>query len=156
MVIRKAKIKVARTISILRKKTFNKINKKDYPKEFVIFLNKDNNTKSIINKMKKRDMFCYIKNNKILGVVDLEGNKIGGLFIRHNYIKKGIGRELLIFIENHAKKKGISTVKLYSTKYAFPFYKKFGYRFIKKSYWTIKKDNITNEARTYLMKKILK
>ena len=84
MKIRKAKKEDARKIHLLRKKTFEKINSKDYSKEIIEVLNKKNSPKAIIEKMQKREMFCLTEKNKILGTIDLEGNKVGGLFIRWN------------------------------------------------------------------------
>ncbi len=40
-------------------------------------------------------MFCITENNKILGIIDLEKNKIGGLFVKYNYINKGIGKKII-------------------------------------------------------------
>jgi N-acetylglutamate synthase-like GNAT family acetyltransferase len=73
-------------------------------------------------------MFCLKKENEIIGCIDLEKNKIGGLFIKHNHIKKGYGKKLMKFIENYARKKQIKKLSLLSTKYALPFYKKLGYK----------------------------
>ena len=132
MIIRKAKPVDAKEISDLRRKTFNKINAKDYSKKHVEELNKKNTQKIILGKMKERDMFCITNNDKILGVIDLEDNKIGGLFIRCDYIGQGLGKRLMNFIEDYAKKKGIKKTILYSTKYAEMFYKKLGYKLIHK------------------------
>lgn len=150
MKIRKAKPEDYRKIANLRKKTFNEINAKtgDYTKEQIEILNKKNPPKRILEKMQERKMFCLIDKGKILGVVDLKDNKIGGLFIRHNYIRTGLGTKLLFFIENHAKKKGIKKVRFDSTEYAKPFYIKHNYKLINKK---INNLGITN----YVMEKKL-
>ena len=72
-------------------------------------------------------MFCII-DNKIIGTIYLQGNEIGGLFIKSDYINKGIGTKLLKFIEYYAKNKGIKKVKLFSTRTAYNFYLKQGYK----------------------------
>jgi predicted N-acetyltransferase YhbS len=131
MKIVKAKPKDANEIARLRKETFMKINSKYHTEKQIRELNRTNNSDTILKKIRERDMFCLIDNNRIIGVIDLEKNKIGGFFIRHNKINKGFGKRLMVFIENRAKKRGYKKVFLYSTKYAYPIYKKWGYRTIK-------------------------
>ena len=152
MKIRKARPEDYRKIANLRKKTFEKINGKTHTKEQVEEMNRLTPPKAILEKMKQREMFCLVEGNKILGVVDLEGNKIGGLFVQHNKIRKGNGTILMNFIEDYAKRKGLKKVKLYSTKYAFPFYAQKGYRLVKKGKWKSGKVSFT----TYEMEKKLK
>lgn len=150
--IRRAHPEDYKKIANLRKKTFETINAKDYTKKHVKLMNKKNPPKRILEKMKERDMFCLIDKNKILGVIDLEGNKIGGLFVRHSKIKRGYGTLLMNFIENYAKNKGLKKVKLYSTKYAYPFYIKRNYCLVKKGKW--KPEGLV--FTTYEMEKRLK
>jgi predicted N-acetyltransferase YhbS len=131
--VRKAKPGDARRIALLRKRTFEKVNRKNYTKEQIDSINKLNPPSRILEKMKKRTMFCLVdENDKLLGVVGLEGNRIGGLFVKHNYIGKGFGKKLLDFIEDYAKKKGHKKVILYSSVYAEPFYQKQGFKKIYK------------------------
>src|SRR3990167_5888787 len=107
MKIRKASKKDAKEISILRRKTLREINKIDYPKVFLEFLINENSTQGIINKMKDRDMFCAWEGNTLVGTIEIKGDKIGGLFIKNSEIGKGIGTQLMDFIENHARSKRI-------------------------------------------------
>lgn len=137
MMIRKARPKDAKKISLLRRKTLKERNKNDYPKIFVDFLINNNSPKEINNKMKTRDIFCAWEGNTLVGTADLGGDKIGGLFIKSSEIGKGIGTKLMDFIENYALSKKIKRVRLYSTKFAFNFYKKRGYSLINSGYWKL-------------------
>ncbi len=137
MIIKRARPEDARKISLLRIKTLKVRNKNDYPKIFVDFLIKNNSSKEIVNKMKTRDMFCAWEGSTLVGTVDLEGNKIGGLFVKNSEIGKGIGTKLMDFIENYALSKKIKQVRLYSTKFAFDFYKKRGYSLTDSGYWKL-------------------
>jgi putative acetyltransferase len=134
MRIRKAKPEDCRKIANLRKKTFEKINVKKgkYTKKQIEFLNKKNPPKKILEKMKKREMFCLVDKDKLLGVIGVEKNRIAGLFVRYNCMGKGLGKKLLNFIENHARKKDIKKLRCDSTIYARPFYLKQGYKLIKR------------------------
>lgn len=137
MIIKRARPKDARKISLLRRKTLKERNKNDYPKIFVDYLITNNSPKELINKMKTRDMFCGWEGDILIGTVDLERDKIGGLFVKNSKIGKGIGTQLMDFIENYARSKKIKKVRLYSTKFAYNFYKKRGYSMTDSRYWKI-------------------
>lgn len=128
LIIRKAMPKDAKAIHFLKKITFKKMNSKDFTKKQLKFLAKKNNTRDVLRKMKKRNMFCLFEKKKLLGTIDLEGNKISRLYIKWDCMNKGYGSKLLKFIENYAKKKNIKKIKLYSSKYALNFYKNRGYK----------------------------
>ncbi|MFA5061278.1 MAG: GNAT family N-acetyltransferase [Candidatus Pacearchaeota archaeon] len=151
MRIRKAKISDAKKISYLIQTTLKKVNYKDYPKEVLRWLVKKNSPKSVEESIMKRDFFCLIEKNRILGVVSLEGNKMGKLFIRHNYIGRGFGKKLMNFIEDYARKKGIKTIKLFPTKTALGMYKKYGYKSNKYNIWKVE----GYEIKVPIMKKRL-
>jgi len=152
MKIRRAKPSDAKEISILRRKTIEKINSKDYPKSVIKFLKRKNSESEILKRIKERELFVAIEDKKIIGTADLEGNKIGGVFIRTDRIGKGIGKKLMQFIENYAKKKGIKKLKLYPTRTAHDFYIKLGYKVTKKGLWKTKDFRIKN----YMMEKRMK
>ena len=151
MIIKKARKKDARKISILRRKTLRELNKNDYPKIFIQFLINENSTQGTLNKMKDKDMFCAWEGNILLGTIDLAGDKIAGLFIKSSEIGKGVGAKLMDFIENYARSKNIKQVRLYSTKSAINFYKKRGYHLIPSGYWVLGK----SKAKDRIMKKKL-
>lgn len=146
MIIKKARPSDARKICILKRKTLNERNKNDYPKIFLDFLIDNNSTKEIINKMKTKDMYCAWRENVLIGTIDLEGNKIGGLFVKNSEVGNGIGTKLMDFIENYARLKKISQVRLYSTKFAFNFYKKRGYKPMKSGYWVLGKSRYKDKV----------
>ncbi|HRZ85381.1 MAG TPA: GNAT family N-acetyltransferase [Candidatus Paceibacterota bacterium] len=132
MKIIKAKIKDAEEISKLRLNTIKNIVSKSYGKKWTNKLIEWNSVEHIKNHIKNRDTFCMVEKNKILGCIDLEGEKLGGLYIKYNLIGKGIGKKLLLFLEDYARKKKLKRLYLFSTKNALNFYKKFGYKLIEK------------------------
>ncbi|MBU0978174.1 MAG: GNAT family N-acetyltransferase [Nanoarchaeota archaeon] len=142
MRILKAKISDAKKISTMRKKNIERILSGYYKKEVIQKLLEKNSVKYLKPKIKEREMFCIWENKTLLGTVDLKDNKIGGLFIKHDQINKGYGKELMKFIENHAKKKGVKKVKLYPTKNALQFYKRLGYKIKSNIYWKTDKFKI--------------
>jgi predicted N-acetyltransferase YhbS len=152
MKILKAKPAEARKISLLRRKTLREINKNDYPPIFLKTLIENNSVKGVIKKMKKGNMFCAWEGDILIGTVEWEDNKVKGLYVKKSEIGKGIGAKLMDFIEDYIKSKGINKIRLYSTKYAFKFYKKRGYKLVKSGYWRMGKSKVRNR----IMEKELK
>lgn len=137
LIIRKACPEDAKRISILRRKTLEKINLHDYPRPALDFLKKENSPKGILEKLKRRKLFVLTNRNKILGCVDINlgTGKVGGLFVDYRYLGKGYGSELMFFIENYARERKIKKIILHPTKTAYPFYKKLGYKVVKRDIW---------------------
>ena len=106
MKIRKAVIKDAKAWVNLTNDTLKKVNT-DYSKKQIQVLIKKNTLDFILDKIKNASSFCLIDKGKIIGTIGLTKNRIGGLYLNHNYIKKGLGKKLLNFIENYAKKKAL-------------------------------------------------
>lgn len=83
---------------------------------------------------KKYKFVAKDENDSILGVIDLvtEVNVgfIKGLLVSHNHRGKGIGRELLSFAENFAKRKKCTKIWTETDEewIAAKFYKKMGYK----------------------------
>ncbi len=90
------------------------------------------NTPEIIKeKIKTREIFNMIDKGKIIGNIELNGDKLNNLYVSKDKIKQGIGKKLLLFIEDYAKKKGVTKFYFRSTPSAVTFYKKFGYKIVK-------------------------
>jgi N-acetylglutamate synthase-like GNAT family acetyltransferase len=136
-IIRKARPKDAKRISTLRRQTLEKININDYPRLAIDFLKKKNSSKYILESLKKRKVFVLINKNKILGCIEinLQTGKVGGLYIDYRYLRQGYGLKLMQFIEKFAQSKKIKKIKLHPTKTAYTFYKKLGYKVIKRNIW---------------------
>jgi len=137
MKIRKANIKDAKKISELKSKTLCRINKEYNQNQLNTWIKGETPT-HIVKNIKLKDTFCLIENNKIVGVIDLNKNMIGGLFIKYNLVGKGFGKKLMDFIEKYALKKGVEKAFLYSTPYAVKFYKKLGYKTVSKGIWILR------------------
>ncbi len=137
MKIRKATLDDAQEISKLRQETLEKVNIKEYTKEQIKALVNKNNIEKIKEKIGKREVFVGAEEDKIIGCVSFHvsdnKNIISGLYVRHDMQGKGIGEQLMKFIENHAVDRSVKNLILYSTINAEKFYKKIGYEVIKKS-----------------------
>ncbi|MCB0663015.1 MAG: GNAT family N-acetyltransferase [Saprospiraceae bacterium] len=75
-----------------------------------------------------RPTFCAFGMGQILGTIAIEKNEIVGLYVDPFFHKKGIGSQLLLFIEKFAKSLGLETVSLTATPNSESFYVKKGYQ----------------------------
>ena len=135
--IRKATSKDAERISNLRRQTLDKINHHDYPKPALEILKKSYSTKSILERLKVKKVFVLTNRGKILGSVELNlrTGRLQAMYIDYKHLGKGYGSKLMDFIEHYARVKKIKKIILYSTKTAYAFYKKLGYKRIKGGFW---------------------
>lgn len=131
MKIVKALPKDAEEISKLRISTIKSFPQdNEAPGELDFVINR-NMPEAIIDKIKTRDVFNMVEKGKIIGNIELHEDRLNNLYVDKNRLKQGIGKKLMIFIEDYTKKKGIKKLHLRSTPSAIQFYKKFGYKIVK-------------------------
>jgi N-acetylglutamate synthase-like GNAT family acetyltransferase len=132
MHIRKATINDARKINYLIQKTVIKVKENNYSSKqleaFRLVYSVSNIRKNIMD----RSIFCAFENNRLVGTIALNKDYIGGLYINYNKRYSGVGKKLLIFIENFATKNDIEKLYLISTPNGLGFYLKNGYKVIEK------------------------
>jgi N-acetylglutamate synthase-like GNAT family acetyltransferase len=130
MKIIKASILDARKISSLIINTIKKVNSKDYHPKHLQHELSCNTFSKIKEHIKNNFVFIAIEGDNIIGVVILDADNatITSLYIKESYIGRGIGKKLMEYIEQKAKKLGVRELKLYPTKFAENFYKRIGYK----------------------------
>ena len=152
MKIRKATIVDAREISRVKCYVIKNVNSKDYsPRQIKAWLI-GNRTKAVREKLKKgKLMFVVEESNKIKGVgsLNLDEKEVGSLYVKD--FGKGFGGKLLHYMEDYAKKHGIKELQLHSTTTAYEFYKKKGYKTIRKEMYSLR----GVEVPSILMKKLI-
>lgn len=85
----------------------------------------------LTRKSKKYDIFVYEQKGKVVGMGALQKNYIGKVYVRPSMHGKGIGSEMLIFLENLAVKRGYKAAILHAYRNSQRFYSNKGYKFIK-------------------------
>jgi len=120
--IRKATIQDANRISYLIRKNTDG-NPNDYDKAQLDAWKKYNTPAKIKKQLANRDLFCAFENEKLIGTIGLQGDKLVGFYISFSKRKKGIGSKLYDFIEEEAKQRNIKTLYLTATPSAVSFYK---------------------------------
>lgn len=115
----------------LVKDVFIEFNAPQYTQEGVDeFINQIIENQDFINKFKtgEQTMLGAFHNDKIIGVLAISiRNHISLVFVDKEYHRKGIGTKLFDEIINTSKSKNIDKIKLNSSPYAVPFYKKIGF-----------------------------
>ena len=61
------------------------------------------------------------------GAVDLETAKVDAIFVAPDHMRTGIGRQVLLHLEGHAIRAGLTQLSLESTLNAAPFYRACGF-----------------------------
>ena len=135
MKIRKFKKQDARKVSNLIIKSQNIFLRKCYSKKIIDMFNRWSTPSHILEKSKDRDLFVAVERNNILGIGGIKDGGVRTLFVNPKYSRKGIARKILEKIEKVAKKKKIKKLKAGSTPYAEEFYKKRGFKRIRKTTW---------------------
>ena len=132
MKIRKFQKKDAKKVSNLIIKNQCEILSKYYPKKVIDFFCRRRTPAGILEASKKRDYYVAVEGDKILGINGLKDNKVKTMFVDPRYLEKGVGKKLIKNLENIAKKRKIKKLIVHSTPYAERFYKKCGFKKIKK------------------------
>jgi N-acetylglutamate synthase-like GNAT family acetyltransferase len=136
MKIRKFKEKDAKKVSYLIIKAQDVL-KGIYPKKVREDFIKKQTPANIIKKSKKRDFYVAVEGNKILGVIGIKKDEVKTVFVNPRYHKRGIARKLMNKIISIAKKRKIKKLWAGSTPYAEDFYKKMGFKRLRKVRWSI-------------------
>ncbi len=133
MRIRLARDEDYATIARLHRQTIRNINSKDYTEDQISAWSARTNAQRFRSNANKCKRWVAIQDNKVVGFCDhsLDG-EFWGLYVHKDFIGKGIGSRLLKVAEDSLKKMGFKKVHLKATVTAKEFYKKHGYKVIKK------------------------
>ncbi len=74
------------------------------------------------------EIFAAFIDNVLAATISLYGNCVRNLFVDTDYRRKGVGTQLMEFIELPAKEKHITFLYLNSNLHTVDFYKKLGYK----------------------------
>jgi N-acetylglutamate synthase-like GNAT family acetyltransferase len=124
----------ARQVSNIIRKCLKEVNSKYYPKKVIVYMCNFFSPSKLLEHSKNRTIFVAVENNKIVGTASLKESTILTVFVDPTIHKKGIGTKLMDKIETLAKKKGYKTAELQASLNSSEFYKKRGYKNVKKVY----------------------
>jgi N-acetylglutamate synthase-like GNAT family acetyltransferase len=103
-----------------------------YSKEIITIMCKHMNPKNFKIRAKERKYFVAEEKGKVIGIGGFKDNEIKTFYIDIKSHKKGIGKKLIEKLEQEALKNNYKTLKVTSSLFAEGFYKKCGFKKIKK------------------------
>ncbi len=121
-------------ISNLILNSIHEVNSRNYQKGQLEIELQQHSTEKIKEEMKDNSFFILVDTDKITRVIqiNLKEGKLDRLFLIPQCLGKGFGKKSILSGERYARKKGLKKLSLYPTTYALNFYKKAGYKIIKK------------------------
>jgi len=129
MNIRKARVEEAQAIIDLHADTVRRVNSRDYtPEQIDAWLGK---RKVEITEAMIRDgqyYVCVSADGDLLGVGNIKGNRLFGLYVSAGHQGEGVGSALLGQMEADALRSGVAEIETESTLTAEGFYKSHGYQ----------------------------
>ena len=83
---------------------------------------------AIAQMIRSEMVFVAADDGEIVGVLRGRTVRLGSLFVRGDYHRRGIGRKLVEHFEHECLKQGPTVIHLAATLYAVPFYLVMGYK----------------------------
>ena len=139
-------------IARLHRQTIRNVNSLDYTPEQIKVWAHRTNAQRFRNSASKCHRWVATINEKIAGFCDISlNNEFWGLYVHKDFIGQGVGTKLIKIAEQKLQEQGCKKVTLQATITAKEFYKKQGYKIVKKSFHNI--DN--HHLPIFIMSKIL-
>lgn len=141
----------AEEISRIIIKDLTTVNVVDFGEELAKHLSSFYSPEDIIKYSENDEMYVGEMNSEIAGTVSLDGSRVRNVFVKPALLGKGIGKDLMNFIEDKAREKKKEKLFLHSHLSSAGFYEKLGYKSIE-----MKTEHFGDmSAQTILMEKYL-
>ena len=109
----------------------------DYPKEYVKHLMDDHHSKErILSEAREGYTIVLEHKGRIIGTGTLLDSNIQGVFIHPSYQRRGLGKLVMLKLEERALANGIDTLNLTSLPVSKRFYDHLGYITLKEDYFS--------------------
>jgi GNAT superfamily N-acetyltransferase len=114
-------------LSALIQNTLLVSNSTDYDLRVLANVQLDFSPKAIRWLLRRRRIFVYERDRRLVGTIGLEGNEIHALFVAPDAQGQGIGRSLMMFAESVARERGERELVLAASLTAAGFYQRMGF-----------------------------
>lgn len=143
MYVRKFRASDAVEVARLHRNTIRFVNSKNYPPKQIKIWSGRTTAKRFRNSINIFFRFVAVDKDRIVGFGDFKKDgELMGLYVHKDYQGRGVGSLLLKKLEESARKKGIKKLFFGSTITAKDFYKKHGYKIIRKTFIKIKNQKL--------------
>jgi len=140
MNIRKARVGEAQAIIDLHVDTVRRINSQDYTSDQIDAWLGNRKVEITEGMIRDRQYYvCVNADGDLLGVGNIKGNRLFGLYVSADHQGQGIGSALLRQMEDEAVRGGVAEIQTESTLTAEGFYKSRGYQEVEKKTLSIAK-----------------
>lgn len=130
--IRRADAADAEFLSALIQRTVLVSNAADYDAATIAAICQNFTPALVLEKMATRDVFvAHSIDGDMCGTISLGNGKLHSLFVDPDRQREGIGRRLVVHLEQHARHGGLRELHLSSSLTARPFYARLGYQDIR-------------------------
>jgi N-acetylglutamate synthase-like GNAT family acetyltransferase len=130
--IRRADAADAQILSALIQRTVQFSNAADYDAATIEAICKNFTPALVLEKMAARDVFvAHTPDGDLCGTISLGNGKLHSLFVDPDRQRAGMGRQLVVYLEQHARRSGLRELHLSSSLTARPFYARLGYQDIR-------------------------
>lgn len=130
--IRKANLQDAKVISQMMTENINLLSSKKYSKEQISAMKKYVSEENIKKYIKDFEVFIALDEKEVVGTISFEKDLIFSVYVKGstNFIKEGIGDEMLKFVETYAKKLGENKISVISMPTTKTFFEERGYEVV--------------------------
>lgn len=125
--IRQAERGDAEAISLIIVSALRQSNAGDYSPEIIARLEMNFDPQAIEELLGKRRVYVALVSGRIVGTASLEAGSVRTVFVDPGMQGCGVGRRLLLEIEDAARIAGLSALNVQSSVTAEPFYAKLGF-----------------------------
>lgn len=131
--IRRMKLGDAVTVTRLHRNTIRKINSKDYPKHVIKVWSGRNTVSWLRENFASEQRYVAVVKGQVVGFINLsnDGKTLWALYVRQNYIGRGVGSALMQKAEQVIRRSGRKSMTVTSSLTARPFYEKQGFKVTK-------------------------
>ncbi len=108
-----------------------------YPDSALEFFKNHHRREKILERLRGGVVLVFERTNRLIATGSHVGNEILGVFVSPHHQGKGLGRQLMLVLESHAKGLGLRSVTLSVSLPAERFYRALGYELLKPRYITM-------------------
>lgn len=120
-------------------------NARDYSPEIIARVERSFSPSAMLQLFKQRQVLVAIVGNRIVGTASLDRAMVRSVFVDPGFQRRGVGRRLMLEIEQTARANGVTVLTVPSSVTAEPFYSRLGFRPVR--------DSFHGDERTIIMER---